>query len=135
LLSIINLIIIKNIWHQSNEAVQDVASIYNNSGTLTVPNLVVTGNVTVNGSTTLQSTTANNLTAQNINATKGMTTPTITSNNGIVVQNYTLGVDNEGSFNITNTSQGNYFAFQSDANFCEYWNGHGNGAYCTMWFH
>jgi len=30
----------------SNEALQDIASIYNNSGTLTVPNLLVTGTIT-----------------------------------------------------------------------------------------
>ena len=30
---------------QSNEGIQDIASIYNNSGTLTVPNLVVTGSI------------------------------------------------------------------------------------------
>jgi len=43
---------------QSNEAVQDIASIYNNSGTLTIPNLVVTGNATFSGTTTLGTTNA-----------------------------------------------------------------------------
>jgi hypothetical protein len=39
--------------NQSNEAVQDISSIYNTKGTLVVPSLNVVGDLTVGGATTL----------------------------------------------------------------------------------
>ena len=50
------------------EAIQNIASLYNNSGTLTVPNIVVTGetslaNLSISGNMVLGNVTANSITA------------------------------------------------------------------------
>lgn len=50
-------------------------------------------------------------------------------------KNYTFGADNYNNFIVKNNEQGNYWSFQSDANFCEYWPDFPSGtSRCTMCF-
>lgn len=112
---------------QSNEAIQDIASIYNASGTLTVPNLRVTGDVSVDGTTTLKNINAkgNINTYGNINASGTITasnisaTQDITVDRSIINKNYTLGTDSQNNFNITNNLSPYFiFSFQTNGNIC-----------------
>jgi len=83
----------------SNEAIQDIASVYNNLGTLTVPNLNVTGTVTVGGQTTLNgSTTISQSGSLNVNGPA--TFAGQTALNGTSTVNGAMSVSSGGSLYI-----------------------------------
>ena len=95
----------------ANEALQNVASIYNNAN-MTVSNLTVTGNLDVKGQSTL-----NNLGVLGGVAVNGLSTLSgIANHNGLTSDNITIKPDNSLIFPSSDTSKATWKYFNNNNN-------------------
>jgi len=110
-----------------NEALTSIASLYNNSGTMTIPNLHVTNKLTVDSESVLSgSTTVNNLTASGTTTTNNLTAngTTTTNNltaNGLFTASKGAVLNSSPTSNvIVNTPSVQYNYQNNDGNFVAY---------------